>query len=240
MRLRRFDRLPQAMQNRYVQPYYEQLQGRQIQLTAKRVLDIMVSGTLLFLLSPLMLGIGAAVVADSPGSPVFLQRRVTQYGRCFRIIKFRTMHVGAAGAAVTQANDPRITRLGRLLRKTKLDELPQLFNVLCGDMTLVGPRPELPRLVRCYDKRAAAVLLLPAGMTGEASVRFRDEASLLQGPDPERCYCEKILPQKIRYDLSYLPKAGPAEDLRLLCRTAQALLEEGTNGASGAAHRMKG
>jgi len=194
---------------------------------AKRLLDILLSGAGLLLCAPLLAACALGVRLDSPGPVLFRQERVGRGGRTFLILKLRTMRAGPAPGAsqVTAAGDPRITRFGAWLRRTKLDELPQLLNVLAGDMSLVGPRPEVPRFVACYPAEARAIVLsVRPGITDPASVRFRNEAELLAGStDPERDYVERILPEKIAAYVAYVRGRSLAGDLRIIGATLRAV-----------------
>jgi len=186
----------------------------------KRLFDILASAMGLLLLSPLLLGVAVWVRLDSPGPALFRQTRVGRHGAPFTIHKFRTMRV-EAGAAITVGADPRITRSGRLLRQAKLDELPQLWDVLRGAMSFVGPRPELPRYVELYPAEIRErVLSVRPGITDPASLAFSHEAELLAAAaDPEREYREVILPAKLRLSAGYAASASLATDLRLILRT---------------------
>jgi lipopolysaccharide/colanic/teichoic acid biosynthesis glycosyltransferase len=189
----------------------------------KRTIDLVAAATGLVLLAPLLLVIGLLVKLDSPGPVLFRQERVGRDGRIFRIRKFRTMVADAPrlGGAITVGRDPRVTRIGHWLRRYKLDELPQLIDVLVGDMSLVGPRPEVPRYVAAYPPEARAkVLSVRPGLTDDAALAFIDESAMLAGAtDPEREYVEKILPQKLRHYLEYVEHPSVARDLGILCRT---------------------
>lgn len=192
--LRKWEDLPKMMQTEAVRPYYEYLNKRRGSLLLKRMFDIVVSTVLLILVSPILVILSVMIVADSKGGVFYRQERVTQYGRVFRIFKFRTMVANAdkIGTQVTVQNDNRITKVGEKLRKYRLDELPQLFNILMGDMTLVGTRPESTHYVEHYTPEMYATLLLPAGVTSEASIRYKDEAELLKNAeDADRVYIEK-------------------------------------------------
>lgn len=196
----------------------------------KRVVDVAVSALALLLLWPLGLLIAAAVVLGDGGPAFFRQPRVGRDGRMFGIWKFRTMIVGAErrGRAITVSGDPRVTRVGAVLRRTKLDELPQLLNVLCGDMTLVGPRPEVPLYVALYSVEQSAVLSLTPGITDPASLRYCDESTqLAASADPEEAYIEQILPEKIRINLAYAARATWLSDLGVIAATLRTLLMPG-------------
>ncbi|MDQ1259417.1 MAG: sugar transferase [Giesbergeria sp.] len=195
---------------------------------AKRLFDITLSLLALVLLCPLLLAVALWVRLDSPGPVLFRQQRVGRGGRLFGILKFRTMQVNAeaAGLQITVGQDPRITSAGRWLRRSKLDELPQLLNVLRGEMSMVGPRPEVPRYVALYpaDQRATVLSVRP-GITDLASLAFRDESTLLaRSADPERTYVEEILPIKLRHACDYVVRRSLWLDLRILALTALVLL----------------
>lgn len=194
----------------------------------KRLMDIVVAGSALLALGPLLLAIALWVRWDSAGGALYRQERVGRHGRSFHIYKFRSMHTGAdrAGPAITVGEDARITRAGHWLRHSKLDELPQLFNVLKGDMSLVGPRPEVPRYVAMYPAELSAIVLsVRPGITDLASIAFRNESALLaQSADPERTYVEEILPVKLGYAARYAQNPSLWQDLVILVRTAQAVL----------------
>ena len=193
---------------------------------AKRLFDILVSLAALLLLALPMLAVAAWIKFDSAGPVFFRQQRVGRHGVLFAIHKFRTMRHGAGGLALTVGDDARITRAGRWLRRTRLDELPQLLDVLAGDMSLVGPRPEVPRYVALYPPglRERALSVRP-GLTDPASLAYIDEAALLAAAaDPEREYVERILPAKLEAAAAYAERATLASDVAVLARTARALL----------------
>lgn len=192
----------------------------------KRLLDVAIAATGLVAGAPLLAVLAAAVKLDSPGPALFFQERVGRGNRVFRVAKLRTMYVDAErrGPSITAARDPRITRVGTLLRRTKLDELPQLWNVLRGDMSLVGPRPEVPRYVATYRPEWRALLSVRPGLTDVASLVFRDEERLLGlARDRERAYAEVIMPMKLELALRGI-RAPLADDLWTLARTAAAVL----------------
>lgn len=199
-----------------------------IQPAVKRILDIIIAGTALVLLIPVLIACGTAIRLDSPGPILYRQQRVGRYGRLFRINKFRTMQddAGQRGLQVTTNLDPRITRVGHFLRKTKLDEIPQLVNVLAGDMSVVGPRPEVPKYVAFYPPAAREkILSVRPGITDLASIRFIDEnAMLASADDPERAYIETVLPSKVKYYLEYVDQQSVCLDLRIIARTIRALI----------------
>lgn len=191
----------------------------------KRLFDLVASAVGLVALLPLLLALAVAIRLTSPGPALHHARRVGQAGRAFTLYKLRTMvaDAAAAGPGITAAGDPRITHLGALLRRTKLDELPQLWNVLKGDMSLVGPRPEDPRYVALYSPEQRRTLAVRPGITSLASIKFRHEERLLQGSDWERAYCEEVLPSKLAIELEYLERRSVILDLYILFATLGAL-----------------
>ena len=191
----------------------------------KRVFDVLVSGIGLVVLSPLLLAIGLAVRLTSPGAALYRAKRVGRDGELFTLYKFRSMVVDAdkQGPGVTTAADARVTSIGRILRRTKLDELPQLFNVLRGDMSLVGPRPEDPRYVALYTSEQRGVLRVRPGITSPASVYYRDEERILQSENWETQYTAQVLPAKLALDLEYARRATLLTDLKIIWQTAKAL-----------------
>ena len=227
MELRPWQLLPDEMRTKEVRKYYNILMKHRMWLEMKRVLDVIVAGIMLAVLIIPMGIIALAIRLDSPGPVFFRQARVTQYGRIFRIYKFRTMVVNAneLGASVTVDNDRRITRMGKLLRKIRADEFPQLFNILAGDMTLVGTRPEVPEYVKQYSKEMYATLLLPAGLTSRTSIAYKDEDKILgNAANPDKAYVEEVLPAKMKYNLEALRKFGFAEDCRVLWDTFESVV----------------
>ena len=189
-------------------------------------MDIAVSAVALCVLWPLYLIIALAIVIDDPGPVFYRQVRVGRGGKPFRIFKFRSMVVDAdkKGLEITVGHDRRITRVGAFLRKTKLDELAQLINVLCGQMSFVGPRPEVPRYVELYTPYQRQVLLVRPGITDYASIAYRNENDLLDAAqDPERMYIEQIMPAKIELNMKYLREISPAADIRLILKTVEAV-----------------
>ena len=225
MELRPWRLLPDEMRTKEVRKYYNILMKHRMWLKIKRFLDIVVAGIMLAVLIVPMGIIAAAIRLDSPGPVFFRQARVTQYGRIFRIYKFRTMVDNASrlGAAVTVDNDVRITKVGAFLRKYRMDEFPQLFNILAGDMTLVGTRPEVPKYVKMYTKEMYATLLLPAGLTSRTSIAYKDEDKLLgEAVDEEstdKIYINEVLPAKMRYNLESMKNFGVSSDAAVLWDT---------------------
>ena len=203
------------------------LKRRRGRLALKRVMDIVISGAALCVLWPVLLLIALAIVIDDPGPVFYRQVRVGRGGKEFRIFKFRTMVVDAdkKGLQITVGRDSRITRMGALLRKTKLDELAQLLNVFLGQMSFVGPRPEVPRYVAMYTPYQRQVLLVRPGITDYASIAYRNENNLLAGAeDPERMYVEEIMPAKLELNMKYLRRVSPLEDIRLILATIAAVI----------------
>ena len=195
----------------------------------KRLFDLLGAGVALLLLAPLMLAVALWIKFDSKGPVFYRQQRVGQFGRLFDIHKFRSMEADAQGLAITVGDDPRITRAGRFLRRTRLDELPQFIDVLLGHMSLVGPRPEVPRYVALYPPalRERALAVRP-GLTDPVSLAYIDEAALLAAAaDPEKEYVEVILPAKLQRAVAYAEQASLGSDLVVLARTAWALLRRG-------------
>lgn len=225
--LRKWEDLPKMMQTEAVRPYYEYLNKRRGSLFLKRTFDIVVSTVLLILISPILLILAVMIATDSKGGIFYRQERVTQYGRVFRIFKFRTMVADAdkIGTQVTVQNDSRITKIGEKLRKYRLDELPQLLNILMGDMTLVGTRPESIHYVEHYTPEMYATLLLPAGVTSEASILYRDEAKLLRNAENvDKVYVEKILPEKMKYNLEDIRRFSCVKEIGTIFRTVLAVV----------------
>ena len=220
--LKKWQNLPPILQNEHIKPYYEILNKKKFNLFVKRVLDILFSLLLLILAIPFILIIGFIIMLDSPGSPLFLQERVTKYGKRFRIVKFITMIDDAdhKGTEVTVSADPRITKIGNFLRKFRLDEVPQLINILLGQMTFVGTRPEVPNYVQHYTPEMLATLLLPAGVTSRTSIEFRNEQELLKDAiDIDKVYIEQILPEKMKINLAYIKDFSLKEDLSIILLT---------------------
>lgn len=194
----------------------------------KRLLDVLVAAGGLLVLSPLFAAVALAIWAADRGPVFYVQERVGLGGKTFGLWKFRSMRVGAdrQGSLVTVGGDPRVTRIGRWLRRFKIDELPQLLNVLRKEMSLVGPRPEVPRYVALYSPEQRAVLRLVPGITDPASVEFsREEEILRKAEDPERYYVEVVMPRKIELNLEYANRATVWTDLRMILRTLQVILE---------------
>lgn len=227
MLLKRWEDLPEVMRTEAVRPYYDILQKHKVSLILKRIFDFTVSLIMLLILWPIMLIIAIAVKLDSPGPAFYRQERVTTYNRKFKIWKFRTMVANAdkIGSQVTVSNDQRVTRVGRILRGVRLDELPQLINILTGDMSYVGTRPEVVKYVNAYKPEYFATLLLPAGVTSEASIRYKDEYKLLaETDDVDRTYIEKVLPAKMVWNLNSIERFSFLRELLTMIRTVLAVL----------------
>lgn len=225
--LKNWNELPKYMRTDEVRPYYDLLQKKRLSLFFKRVFDIVVSLIMIILCSPILLIISILIVKDSKGGVFYRQERVTQYGRVFRIFKFRTMVKNAdqIGTQVTVSNDSRITKIGSKLRNCRLDELPQLFNIFLGDMTFVGTRPESVHYVKSYTNEMYATLLLPAGVTSEASIQYKDEADLLdQADDVDSVYINEVLPEKMKYNLNSIKEFSFFKEIATMFRTVFAVL----------------
>ncbi len=225
--LKNWNKLPEYMRTDEVRPYYDLLQRKKLSLFFKRVFDIVVSLIMIILCSPILLIISILIVKDSKGGVFYRQERVTQYGRVFRIFKFRTMVQNAdqIGTQVTVSNDSRITKIGSKLRDCRLDELPQLFNIFLGDMSFVGTRPESVHYVKSYTNEMYATLLLPAGVTSEASIEYKDEADLLdKADDVDSVYINEVLPEKMKYNLNSIKEFSFFKEIATMFRTVLAVL----------------
>lgn len=226
MLVKEWNKLPEFMQVEEVRPYYETLRKKKGQLILKRIFDIVCSFILIVLLSPVLLFLAIWIKLDSKGPVFYRQERITQYGKIFRIFKFRTMVTNAdkIGTLVTTQNDSRITKVGNKIRKCRLDELPQVFNIFVGDMSFVGTRPEVQKYVDAYTKEMNATLLLPAGVTSLASIKYRDEDEIIEqktneGKTVDQAYIEDVLPEKMKYNLEYLDEFNIGRDLSLCVKT---------------------
>lgn len=226
MKLVKWEDLPQEMQTDAVRKYYDILAKRKGSLLIKRIFDVVCSLILLIILSPVFLILAIAIKIDSPGPVFYRQERITQYGRHFRIHKFRTMVQNAdKGSQVTVNNDSRVTRIGRIIRRCRLDEIAQLLDTISGNLTLVGVRPESPRFVAEYTDEMMATLLLPAGVTSLASIYYKDEAEFLNGAeDTDKVYIEQILPGKMYYNLKGIEQFSFWGDIRIMFMTVFAVL----------------
>ncbi len=222
--MKAFEKLPAEFQCDEVRPYYELLKKKTASRVLKRVFDLIVSLTMLgFLIVPIIV-ISIIVKSTSPGHVFFRQERVTTYGRRFKIFKFRTMveNAEALGTQVTTDSDSRVTGIGRFLRKYRLDELPQVFNVIGGSMSFVGTRPEVVRYVEQYKNEYYATLLLPAGITSLTSIMYKDEEKLLSSAEnADKVYVEQVLPEKMKYNLQYVKSFGFFSDIKLMFKTVK-------------------
>lgn len=225
MWLNKWEELPDFMRTKEVRPYYDSLKKKQGQLIFKRIFDIVCSLLLIVILSPVLLIISIWIKCDSKGPVFYRQERVTQYGKIFRIFKFRTMVTNAdqIGSLVTVDKDPRITKVGEKIRKCRLDEIPQLFNVLKGEMTFVGTRPEVKKYVDAYTNEMYATLLLPAGVTSLASIKFKDEDEILSKSNNnhsiDTVYLENVLPVKMIYNLKSISSFHLYKEIGVLFST---------------------
>jgi len=226
MLLKEWNELPEFMKKSEVKVYYDILKKRKNSLFLKRVFDIVMSLLLIVVASPVLLFVAVWIRLDSEGPVFYRQERVTQYGRKFRIYKFRTMVTNAdkMGTLVTTKNDSRITKVGEKIRKCRLDELPQLFNILNGDMSFVGTRPEVQKYVDHYTDEMTATLLLPAGVTSLASINYRDEDEILakyvdEKHSVDEVYVDRILPDKMKHNLEYLKTFSIVGDIVLCVKT---------------------
>ena len=227
--MRSWNELPEKMQNDEVRYYYDILSKKEKALKAKRFFDFSLAMVLSILLLPIMVIIAIMIKADSKGPVFYRQVRVTAWGRKFKIYKVRTRVQNAEkiGSQITSREDVRITKVGKWIRKVRLDEIPQLFNVLAGDMSFVGTRPEVPKYVVHYDNRMLATLLMPAGITSRASIEFKDEDVLLAGEeDIDEAYIRKVLPAKMAYNLKELECFSLLRDLYTMILTVFAVLRK--------------
>lgn len=227
MILRSWDDLPENMRCEEVREYYDILRKKTGSIILKRIFDIVAGFCMLIILAIPMLAISIAIKIDSEGSVFYRQERVTTYGKHFRIHKFRTMVSNAdkIGSSVTVENDNRITKVGAKLRKYRLDEFPQIFDVLSGNMSFVGTRPEAVKYVEKYKPEYYSTLLLPAGITSEASIRYKDEANLLDiADDVDKVYIEQVLPEKMKYNMYSIKHFSFNEEIATMLRTVFAVM----------------
>lgn len=228
MILKKWKELPKEFQTEEVKVYYDILSKKKGSLFLKRVFDVTVSLIMLIILLPVFIILGIAIKIDSSGPVFFRQERITQYGKTFKIFKFRTMVNNAEklGTQVTVGNDSRITKVGSFIRNCRLDEISQLLNILTGDMTFVGTRPEVKKYVDHYTKEMMATLLLPAGVTSLASIKYKDEAELLEkSNNPDETYIKEILPEKMKYNLQSIEKFKFLEDIKIIFMTVLAVIK---------------
>lgn len=221
MILKKWEDFPEKMKNEYVKKYYDKISLKKRSLVIKRIFDILASTIILFILLPIMILTGIIIKITSEGPIFFKQKRVTQYGKIFYIFKFRTMKVNSESSGLlTCKNDSRVTKIGYFLRKFRIDEFPQLINVLLGDMTFVGTRPEVPEYVQYYSSEMLSTLILPAGITSISCIEFRDESKyLLNASDSNKVYIEDVLPKKMKYNLEYLNNFNIFTDIKIMILT---------------------
>lgn len=228
MMLEPWDKLPEYMRNEKVKPYYVSLSRKKNSLALKRIFDVVMSVVLFILLLPIIAAISIWIKLDSKGPVFFRQVRITAYGRKFRIYKFRTMveNAEALGSQVTSQNDMRVTRVGEKIRRLRLDELPQLINIFKGEMSFVGTRPEVPRYVKQYSPEMYATLLLPAGVTSEASIEYKDEDELLRdASNADEIYIKEVIPGKMIWNLKEIREFSFFKEIKILFRTVGAVLK---------------
>ena len=220
--LLQWNKLPKDMQNDAVRKYYDILNAKRGSLFIKQVFDFSLAMFLLILLSPLFIICALWIKMDSAGPVFFRQERVTKYGKVFKIHKFRTMVVGAEqkGSQITVNNDARVTRAGAFLRRYKLDEIPQLLDVLAGNMSFVGTRPEVLKYVKQYEPVYRATLLTAAGITSQASIRYKDESTLIENAaEVDKVYLEQVLPEKMKYNLAAIENFSLLADIKTMFQT---------------------
>ena len=226
MILKKWENLPTEMKNNDVKKYYEILSQRKISLLLRRLVDFLLALILIIFLSPIMIVIAFIIKIDSKGPILYRQERVTAYNQTFKICKFRTMVTNAdkIGALVTSNGDSRITRIGKIIRKTRIDEIPQLFNIIKGEMSFVGTRPEVKSYVDQYSDEMMATLLLPAGITSLASIKFKDEDQIIDEyiateESIDSIYIQRILPIKMQYNLKELSDIGLLYSFKIMIQT---------------------
>lgn len=231
MILKKWSDIPEWLKNNKTKEYYDCIKKKRISLILKRILDIVVSLGLLIITFPVFLILGIMIKIESKGPIFYRQERITQYGKSFRIFKFRTMinNADKLGTLVTLDNDYRITRVGKIIRRLRLDEVPQLINIFIGDMTFVGTRPEVKKYVNEYTDEMKATLLLPAGVTSQASIEYRNEDKeinkhMSQENNIDYIYINKILPSKMKWNLKYLKSFSLGKDIQICIKTVLAVL----------------
>ena len=232
MILPKWEELPEEMRNDSVAEYYQILKQKKLSLGVKRVFDFVVALLMLVVISPILLILSILIKIDSEGPVFYRQERVTTGSKTFRIFKFRTMVQNAdkIGSLVTVGRDPRITRIGHKIRKCRLDELPQLINIITGDMSFVGTRPEVRKYVDCYSDEMMSTLLMPAGVTSLASITYKDEDEIMEertskGESADEAYVNYVLPEKMKYNLEYLKTFSFMGDIRLMFKTVFSVLK---------------
>lgn len=226
MFLRKWEDMPEFMKNEEVKKYFDILNKKRGNLILKRLMDIIMSLILIILMSPILIFVSIWIKIDSRGPIFYKQIRITNYGESFKIYKFRTMVNDAdrLGALVTTKNDPRITHVGEKIRRCRLDEIPQLFNVLLGEMSFVGTRPEVKKYVVEYTDEMKATLLLPAGVTSLASINFKNEDEILSKYlkdeiSIDEIYLRNILPEKMKFNLNYIVRFSLIKDILICIKT---------------------
>ena len=226
MILKKYEALSENMKNNEVKEYYEILKHKKFSLIIKRFFDFFAALILLIILSPIILILAIMIKLESKGPVFYRQERITKYGKKFRIFKFRTMVQDAdkKGALVTMGQDPRITKVGNKIRKCRLDELPQLLNVIKGEMSFVGTRPEVEKYVNEYSNEMRATLLMPAGISSRASIEYKDEDEIInkylsKGEKIDDIYVKRILPEKMKWNLEYIKKFSIWEDIKICFKT---------------------
>lgn len=227
--LESWNNLPCYMETDEVKEYYDIIEKKKFDLFIKRLFDIIFSLIMIIFIAPFWVIIYLIIMFDSPGNPIFSQNRITRYGRVFKILKFRTMVENAEqkGASVTTENDSRITKCGKWLRKYRIDETLQLINILKGELSFVGVRPESPKYVARYSKEMVATLLLPAGVTSPASILFKNESEMLKDcEDYDETYVNEILPKKMKYNLEYIKNFGFWSDIKIMFQTVLAVIKK--------------
>ena len=232
MILKKWDDIPENVKNEEVKKYYDILSKKKGQLVLKRLFDIVASFILLIILSPIMIVLAIVIKIDSKGSAFYRQERVTQYGRVFKIFKFRTMVQNAdkIGTLITLGEDERITRVGKKIRKCRLDEIPQLFNIFIGDMSFVGTRPEIKKYTDLYTDEMKATLLMPAGVTSRASIEYRNEDEIMniylnKGEKVNDIYVKRVLPEKMKWNLKYIEHFNILRDIKIMLDTVISVIK---------------
>ncbi len=233
MILKKWEQIPDSIKNEETYKYYQELEKRRFSLLLKRIFDIFFSFALLIILSPIFIILAVLIKIDSKGPIFFKQERVTEYGKIFKILKFRTMFqdLDKAGSLITTSNDLRITKIGKLIRKCRLDEIPQLINILKGEMSFIGTRPEVKKYVDEYTDEMKATLLMKAGLTSLASIKYKDEGIIIEkylaeGKTIDDIYINKIMPEKMKYNLEYIEKFSLLKDLKLILNTVFSVLKK--------------
>lgn len=232
MMLKKWDDLPENLKNNDTKKYYEILSHKKIQLFLKRIIDIVGSLILLIILSPILIIMAILIKLDSKGPVFYRQERITTYGRVFKIFKFRTMVQNAdkIGTLVTVGEDSRITRVGKIIRKFRIDEFPQVINILIGDMSFVGTRPEVKKYVEKYTDEMKATLLMPAGVTSIASIKYKDEDEIIstylnKGEKVDDIYINRVLLEKMKYNLEYIDNFSILHDIKICINTILGVLK---------------